>query len=67
MYFVCSFSLLAQRKRTKRKGSRSLGSLSANNPSHFQKRRALRNSLRSDSPRAFFVFFKNARLREMAS
>jgi len=53
-FLVCSFSLLAQRKRTKRKGSQSLG---LRLPCAAQNNRALRNSLRSDSPRAFPVIF----------
>jgi hypothetical protein len=65
-FFYCSFSLLAQRKRTKRKGSLSLGPPSVDYPLQRRKYRALRNSLRSNSPRADPIFSALQRLREMA-
>jgi hypothetical protein len=58
----CSFSLLAQRKRTKRKGALSLG------PSDFsvllERSGARGNSLRSDSPRTQSGPFCDARPRD---
>jgi hypothetical protein len=55
-YFYCSFSLFVQRKRTKRKDSLSLDPPLADFPVLLEKRRALRNSLRSNSPRAIPSF-----------
>jgi hypothetical protein len=40
--FLCSFSLFAQRKRTKRKGNRSLGPASWNFPAFLEKTGSLK-------------------------
>jgi hypothetical protein len=50
MNIFCSFSLLAQRKRIKRKGAPSLGPLDLS--ALLERSGARGNSLRSDSPRA---------------
>ena len=58
----CSFSLLAQRKRTKRKGALPRGP--SDKSSHLKRSGARGNSLRSDSPRASSGPFCDARPRD---
>jgi len=57
MVFNCSCSLLAQRKRTKRKGSLITCSAFSGMPCAAQNNRALENSLRSNSSSAIPVIF----------
>jgi hypothetical protein len=67
-FLLLSFSLLAQRKRNKRKGSRSLAPALRDSPVLLTKSRRLGKShpLRGAPPSRFTAFCCAARLREMA-